>query len=281
MPPKRHVSNSAAAQPLDLRTEPGPFDVFGDVHGCAEELIELMEKLGYGVDFAGAGEQRRAHVAPPPGRRAVFVGDLVDRGPNSPDVLRIVMSMVETGQAHCVPGNHDAKFLRWLHGRDVKPTHGLDRTIAQMAAEPAGFHAGVKSFFDALESHIWLDDGQLAVAHAGIAEEMIGQASSAVRNFCLYGDTDGKTDAFGLAIRYNWAASYRGRTTVVYGHTPVLEATWLNNTVCIDTGCCFGGKLTALRWPEKVLVDVPARAIYAERRRPFGLPPPRPAPVQT
>ena len=265
-------SAGTATPSTDRRTEPGAFDIIGDVHGCADELVELMGRLGYGVDIDGAGEQRRAHVAVPKGRRAVFVGDLVDRGPGSPDVLRIVIGMVSAGQALCVPGNHDAKFLRWLHGRDVKPTHGLDRTMAQMAAEPASFHADVRALFDGLASHVWLDAGRLVVAHAGIRAEMIGQDSGDIRRFCIYGDTDGKADEYGLAIRYNWAVDYRGDTTVVYGHTPVPEATWLNNTVCIDTGCCFGGKLTALRWPEREIVDVPACQPYAERRRPFGLP---------
>ena len=268
--------SEASILPIDQRAITGPFDIIGDVHGCADELVELMGRLDYVVSFATSGAQRRAQVSPPSGRRAVFVGDLVDRGPSSPDVLRIVMAMVEAGQALCVPGNHDAKFVRWLAGHDVKPTHGLDQTLAQMAREPPEFHMAVRAFFEGLASHVWLDEGRLVVAHAGIKAEMIGQTSPQVRRFCLYGDTDGKTDAYGLAIRYNWAAAYRGAPSVVYGHTPVLEATTLANTHCIDTGCCFGGKLTALRWPELDLVAVSARAPYAERRRPFGLPAARP-----
>jgi len=105
---------------------------------------------------------------------------------------------------------------------------------------------------------------------------MIGHASDGVRRFCLFGDTDGKTDQNGLAIRYDWAARYDGKPRVVYGHTPVPEPAEKNNTACIDTGCCFGGALTALRYPEMQYVTVPARATYASRARPFGLPPPRP-----
>jgi protein phosphatase len=97
-----------------------------------------------------------------------------------------------------------------------------------------------------------------------------------VRSFGLYGDTSGHLDAAGLPERFNWAADYQGKTLVVYGHTPVAEPEWLNNTVCIDTGCVFGGTLTALRWPERELVAVPARQAYAELRRPYGLPPTRP-----
>lgn len=260
----------------DSRHEAGPFDIIGDVHGCAGELVELMHKLGYSIHLEGTGEERRAVTETPPGRRAVFVGDLVDRGPNSPDVLRIVMDMVAAGQALAVPGNHDVKLLRWLNGKNVKLTHGIDRTITQIDAEPPSFKPRVRAFIDGLVSHAWLEGGRLAVAHAGIKEDMIGRASGTVREFCLYGETSGETDEFGLPVRYNWAAEYRGPTTIVYGHTPVPEAEWLNNTLCIDTGCCFGGKLTALRWPEKEIVSVAAREVYSEPIRAFGHPPTRP-----
>jgi len=260
----------------DRRDEHGPFDIIGDVHGCADELMVLLERLGYTVAFQGEGKDRRAITHAPEGRRLVFVGDLVDRGPRSPDVLRIAMSMVESGQALCVPGNHDVKLLRWLNGRNVKLNHGLEQTVEQFDKEHASFRPLVKSFIDSLVSHAWLEDGKLAVAHAGLKEEMLGRSSGAVREFCLYGETSGETDEFGLPIRYNWAAEYRGATTIVYGHTPVPDAEWLNNTLCIDTGCVFGGKLTALRWPEKEIVSVPAREVYSEPIRPLGHPPTRP-----
>lgn len=254
----------------DRRDITGPFDIIGDVHGCCDELDELLVKLGYAVNWHEDRTGRTCHVVPPPGRRAFFVGDLVDRGPRTPDVLRIVSSMVEGGSALCVPGNHDVKFLRWLHGRNVKLTHGLDRSAAQMQTESKGFHERMKGFIDGLVSHLWVESGRLCVAHAGIREEMMGRSSGAVREFCLYGETTGETDEFGLPVRYNWAAEYKGATTIVYGHTPVPEAEWLNNTLCIDTGCVFGGKLTALRWPEKEIVQVKARAVYAEPIRPLG-----------
>ncbi len=269
------MTSGAFTGRIDLRDAPGPFDIIGDVHGCTEELIELMERLGYVVHFRGLGPARRARVENPAGRRIIFVGDLVDRGPRSPDALRIAMAMVADEQALCVPGNHDAKFMRWLQGRNPKPTHGLDLTIAQMEAEPRQFHDEVRAFIERLPLHLWLDEGRLVVAHAGIRERMIGSTTDHTRNFCLYGDTDG-TDADGLPIRYHWAAVYSGPATIVYGHTPVPAAAWLNNTLCIDTGCCFGGAITALRWPEREIVSVPARQAYAERRRPFGHPPLRP-----
>lgn len=272
----RPTTNEPPESAWDRRDDFGPFDIIGDVHGCAGELEALLVKLGYDVRWSGVAGACRVQVHPPTGRRVVFVGDLVDRGPRAPDVLRIVMSMVASGAALAVPGNHDAKFLRWLDGRDVKPTHGLDRTMAQFEPEDAMFRAEVAAFLRGLPSYLWLAGGALAVAHAGIKQEMLGRAGADVRSFCLYGETSGETDKFGLPIRYHWAAEYAGKTAVVYGHTPVPDPGWVNNTICIDTGCCFGGKLSALRWPEREIVSVAAAHVYTVPVRPFGHPPVRP-----
>ncbi len=263
-------------QPLwvDRRQEHGPFDIIGDVHGCFDELVALLEQLGYDI----GGPTGRPTVRHPDGRRAVFVGDLVDRGPNSPGVLRLVMAMVADAAALCVPGNHDIKLMRKLKGRDVRITHGLAETLTQLAAEPDDFRRSVMEFLDGLVSHYVLDDGRLVVAHAGLKEELQGRASGQVREFALYGETTGETDEFGLPVRHNWADDYRGSATVVYGHTPVPAAEWRNRTVCIDTGCVFGGKLTALRYPEKELVHVQARRTYYDPVRPL-LPPSQEAPA--
>ncbi|MEU3100249.1 polynucleotide kinase-phosphatase [Streptomyces griseoflavus] len=241
----------------DLTHLTGPFDIIGDVHGCSAELEALLAKLGY------------ADGVHPEGRTAVFVGDLVDRGPDSPAVLRRVMTMVKSGNALCVPGNHENKFGRYLKGRGVQHTHGLAETIAQMDEESDAFRAEVRQFIDGLVSHYVLDGGRLVVCHAGLPEKYHGRTSGRVRSHALYGDTTGETDEFGLPVRYPWAEDYRGRAAVVYGHTPVPEATWLNNTICLDTGAVFGGRLTALRWPERELVDVPAGRVWYEPSRPL------------
>jgi protein phosphatase len=254
----------------DKRHDTGPFDIIGDVHGCAEELQALLGKLGYAVTWGEDGGERVAAVTPPEGRKAVFLGDLVDRGPNSPDVLRLVMSMVEAGTGYCVQGNHERKFGRWLEGRKVTIAHGLQQTIEQVEAADRGLREKLPAFLDGLRSHLWLDGGRLAVAHAGLKAEMIGRGSGAVREFALYGETTGEIDEFGLPVRADWAAGYRGETAVIYGHTPMPEAQWVNNTLCIDTGCVFGGKLTALRWPEKELVEVPALQVWSEPMRPLA-----------
>lgn len=264
--PEEIESVSIDRQPLwnNLKHEHGPFDIIGDVHGCFDELITLFDKLGYTID----GDQ----VTPPEGRKAVFVGDLVDRGPKIPQVLRLAMRMVEQGTAFCVPGNHDMKLMRKLKGRDVQITHGLAESVAQLAGEPPEFTKEVAKFIDDLVSHYVFDDGKLVVAHAGMKEEMQGRGSGKVREFALFGETTGETDDYGLPVRYNWASEYRGKAMVVYGHTPIVEPEWLNRTINIDTGCVFGGKLTAFRYPEKELASVPAQRVYYEPAKPF-LPP--------
>lgn len=266
----------APEAPIDLRHESGPFDIVGDVHGCLDELRALMSALGYRADITGRGEGRRAVVSAPRGRRMIFVGDLVDRGPATPDVVRVARAMIRAGSAFAVPGNHDDKLARWIAGRKVTISHGLDASIAQLEPESPTFRQSVLDFLSGLPTHLWLDGGRLAVAHAGIRQDMLGRTSPRIRSFCLYGDTDGKQDANGLSIRYDWAAEHAGPTQIVYGHTPVPEAAWRNQTLCLDTGCVFGGALTALRWPENEIVSVPALATYAERKRAFGHPDPRP-----
>jgi diadenosine tetraphosphatase ApaH/serine/threonine PP2A family protein phosphatase len=250
----------------DRRLDSGPFDIIGDVHGCLRELTRLLDRLGY-----ARTETAWRHLN---GRRAIFLGDLVDRGPDSPGVLPLVMDMVAAGTALCVQGNHDNKLLRKLSGRDVQVTHGMPETLAQLDSLPEGvrapFIAEGRRFLDGLRSHYWLDGGKLVVAHAGLKAEMYGRGSAAVRSFALYGETTGETDEFGLPIRYEWARDYRGEATVVYGHTPVPVSEWINRIICIDNGCVFGGNLTALRYPERELVSVPAVRTYAEPVRPLG-----------
>ncbi len=259
----------------DRREESGPFDIIGDVHGCCNELESLLERLGYKV----TGEEKSGTIwdgktySHPEGRKAVFLGDIADRGPRILDAIRLVRNMVEAGTGICVPGNHDVKLMRKLRGKNVRITHGLDKSIAELDAIPADkkeqYCKDLADFLYSLVSHYVLDDGKLVVAHAGMKQEMQGRGSGKVRDFALFGETTGETDEFGLPVRHNWAAEYRGQAMVVYGHTPVPEPEWLNRTVNIDTGCVFGGKLTALRYPEKELISVPAKHTYCEPAKPF------------
>jgi len=260
------VSVVRAPLPADRRDERGPFDIVGDVHGCMAELLALLDALGYLPDDAAG----RRH---PAGRRIVFVGDLADRGPDVAGVLELAMRMVAAGTALCVPGNHDDKLLRKLRGRPVVVAHGLQQSLDSIAARSSGFARRVAAFLDALPSHLVLDGGRLVVAHAGMRESLQGRESRRVRDFALYGDTTGEVDELGLPVRRDWASEYHGEAMVVYGHTPVAHPLLVNRTMNVDTGCVFGGRLTALRHPEMALVSVPALRRYAESRRPFPPPP--------
>ena len=244
--------------------EAGPFDIIGDIHGCYDELCELFIKLNYEVDA------ENFNAKPPHGRKAVFLGDLCDRGFKNVEVLRLVMNMTHNCDALCVLGNHDNKLLRKLNGRNVQLTHGLDRTVEQLEKESTEFSENVKTFLNGLISHYIFDEGRLVVAHAGIKEEYQGRTSGHVYNFCLYGETTGETDEYGLPVRYPWANEYKGKALVVYGHIPNAEVLSVNNTFCIDTGCVFGGKLTAFRYPEKEIVQVNAKQEYYASLKPFA-----------
>jgi len=252
----------------DFRHETGPFDAIGDVHGCLSELETLLGTLGYEIRRDEMG--RGIDAVHPEGRKVVFLGDLVDRGPDTPGVLRLAMGMVRNSHALAVPGNHEDKLVRALRGKKVQTSHGLAESLLQLASEDIAFRNDVEKFCEGLVSHLVLDDGNLVVAHAGMPAQYQGRASGRVRSFALYGDTSGETDEYGLPVRYPWANDYRGSAMVLYGHTPTLDAEWINNTMCLDTGCVFGGKLTAVRYPEREIVSVPAEKVWYEPVKPLA-----------
>ena len=273
------IESDAMAASAMVRREPlpqrrpeltGPFDIIGDIHGCYDELDELLNWLGYLPASSASGSSVYRH---PQGRKLIFLGDLVDRGPRVIDVLNLVMSMA--GEGHlCVPGNHDVKLARKLKGHDVLVAHGLQASLDQIASLPIArrdsFTHQYCEFIGSLPHHYLLDSGKLVVAHGGMKEPMQGRAGGHAREFALFGDTRGEIDAYGLPVRHNWAEGYSGQALVVYGHTAIKEPAWLNNTVCIDTGCVFGGKLTALRYPERELVQVKAHKVHFPSRKPLG-----------
>ncbi len=246
----------------DKKDDTGPFDIIGDIHGCYQELVELLADLNYRVNEEGVYTHEH-------GRKVIFVGDLVDRGPASDKVLSLVMAMVDAGTAMCVPGNHDAKLLKYLDGKKVKVQHGLETTIEQLKNASEEEIVKLKSFLRSLVSHFVLDGGNLVVSHAGLPQEMHGGASGAVRSFCMYGATTGKLDEDGLPVRLPWERDYEGSALVVYGHTPKARLEIVNNTLNLDTGCVFGGALSAVRYPELNFVQVPAHQQYYEPARPL------------
>ena len=265
-------------QPMwtNLKHEEGAFDIIGDVHGCCDELEKLLASLGYVAEASAKDKDDWWHFPVyrhPEGRRAIFLGDLVDRGERSLDTIKLVKAMMDAGSAFCICGNHENKLIRKLRGKNVKLNHGLETTVAELEAIPSEdkerIWEEIRDFLQSLISHYLFDGGKLVVAHAGLREELQGRSSGYVRSFAMYGETTGEVDSFGLPVRYEWAREYRGEAMVVYGHVPVLEAQWLNNTIDIDTGCVFGNRLTSLRYPEKELVSVEAAKVYYEPLKPL------------
>ena len=239
--------------PRDFVGLRGPFDIVGDVHGCARELDTLTVALGYPV-----GAQPH-----PAGRRLIFVGDLVDRGPDAPGVLRRAMAMGRQAGALCVLGNHEHRLRRYLRGHQIAPTHGLDRTIAQLAAEPPAFVDALADYLAALPPHLVLDDGALVVAHAGLPLSLHGEVGGRARAFAMYGPRSGALTGDPLGGD-GWADLYTGTARVVHGHYPVRSLAWRQRTFDLDTGCVFGGRLSALRYPEMEAVSVAAERVWAE-----------------
>ncbi|WP_261132614.1 bis(5'-nucleosyl)-tetraphosphatase PrpE [Bacillus sp. Marseille-Q3570] len=243
------------------------FDVIGDIHGCYTELIQLIEELEYTTDTNGEFHH-------PDNRKLVFLGDLTDRGPESIKVIRLVFKLVTQGIALYSPGNHCDKLYRYFQGRDVQVRHGLETTVAEFKdleqQEKVEISSMFKELFENAPLYLQLDDKKLIVAHAGIREDFIGQTHKRVKTFVLYGDITGEKHENGMPVRRDWAQNYQGERIIVYGHTPVPEPRQVGHTINIDTGCVFGGALTAYRYPEDQTISVPSTMPYvAEKFRTF------------
>lgn len=248
------------------------FDIIGDVHGCADELRELIAALGYRVDTIFLGEG--VSYVHPEGRQLVFVGDITDRGPKSLQALRIVQLALEGGH-HMVLGNHDSKLMRALRGNKVQMGHGLAATWAELQTASEAERQTIYRWLSALPYQLTLFTGfgisQVVVSHAGLPRRLVGQDTSEARNHAIYGEvigtvTPGEYPVRGVQYIYDWPL-HSGAAIQVHGHTvvdnPQLDAAY--GVYDIDTGCAFGGQLTALRWPEGKFVSIPARAMYCER----------------
>jgi len=239
------------------------YDLIGDLHGCFSECLELLTKVGYIIKRDSKAKYGFT-VTPPQNRKTVFVGDLCDRGPEIVDCFKLVMTMVEANMAYCILGNHEAKFLKKLSGRQVQIKNGLEDTLEQFKSESPKIIQAVKHFMEHLPIQLVLDYGKLVVAHAGLPEHLHGKSSKKVTTHAIYGDVSGATDEHGLPVRKDWTLNYEGAAIVVYGHVPRIEAYLSNATYGIDTGCVFGGKLTCLHYPELEIVQVKAKRIYSQ-----------------
>ncbi|WP_428911397.1 bis(5'-nucleosyl)-tetraphosphatase PrpE [Niallia sp. Krafla_26] len=242
-------------------------DIIGDIHGCFHELQELTALIGYNWDTG--------IPIHPEGRKLGFVGDLTDRGPQSIQVIKTIYKLIQQDLAYYVPGNHCNKLYRYFLGNKVQVTHGLETTVAEYKALTKKEQQQIRQSFITLYENAplyrILDEKNLIIAHAGISEELIGKQNSRVKTFVLYGDITGEKHEDGSPVRKDWALDYKGKSFIVYGHTPVKDVRIIGNTYNIDTGAVFGGKLSALRYPELEIVSVPSTMPYvAEKFREFS-----------
>ena len=241
-------------------------DIVGDIHGCLDEFRDLVDLLGH--ESLIDDESPRNHPA------MILVGDLVDRGDRNLDTLDLVIDMYRRGLLLSVIGNHDYRFLRWLRGEDVALTHGLAETVAefsrfddQTAREQRRLYI---DFFESLPSVIRFDSGKGIVAHAAWRPMMKGEENpKRVFYYAMYGPTTGERTPEGYPVRLDWASRYRGPEHAVFGHQVYPEPYRNPYATGIDTGCVFGGALTALRWPSQECVSVPSREARAEYGRPL------------
>ena len=256
-----------------VRIRHAKVDIIGDVHGCHDELTELLTKMGW----RKGGDENWSH---PDDRFLVFVGDLTDRGPSSLGVLETVYRLIELQRALLILGNHDDKLKRWLQGRRVQIKHGLAATVSEFGdLDPQNLIELRQRYLNMLENApMWgrwcpndlergPSDQELVVAHAAWRPDLVGASSERIRSYCLYGPNTGAV-VDGLPQRLDWKIGYpENAPFCVVGHTafdgPVVER---NNTMCIDTACVFGGRLTGLRWPSKEVFQVEAKRVYEEKQ---------------
>lgn len=239
---------------LFIKTDIGKFDVIGDIHGCHRELTGLLLKLGYRMDI---GAERISGV--PDDRRLIFLGDFTDRGPEPVKVLRLAMDAIDKGFALSVRGNHEEKILQKLI-KNTPAKEEVMQTLDAIRSEGGEFVNKVIAFIESLPYVILCGDRYL-VAHAGLKEEFQDfdtddhKKAGKIKSLTIYGDITGRKLPDGRPERLDWAASYNGERTVIYGHSIVEEAVFRNNTINIDTGCFETGILTAVRLPEKIIVN--------------------------
>ncbi|MDO0824222.1 polynucleotide kinase-phosphatase [Desulfosporosinus nitroreducens] len=242
-------------------------DFIGDIHGCYDEFLELLDKLGYNQNEEGL-------YVHPEGRKLVSVGDILGRGPKSIACIKFFQEHVEQDLAYMVDSNHGWKIARWLSGRKVELTHGDEKVAAEFEHYEHNqgkeatdrFKEQVKNFLLAAPSNLVFSKNGvegIVATHAGIRDTYIGKQSNRISDFCRYGDTDGVYDD-GKPIRKDWFVEHQSGEIIVWGHDPNPQPLVVNNTINIDQGVVSGGRLTAYRYPKKVFVWVEAHKDYAE-----------------
>ncbi|MDM5234548.1 polynucleotide kinase-phosphatase [Lysinibacillus pakistanensis] len=251
--------------PLYLNVDAG-LDIIGDIHGCYDELLELLKKLEYEVNNEG-------YFIHPQGRRFVSVGDIMSRGPKSIKTMEFFERHIERGLAFMTDSNHGWKIARWLDGRNVSLHHGDELVEAEFmdyentygGAQTAALKARLAKCLLAAPSHYVLMNKGLAsavVTHAGIRDRYIGKQSSRISDFCRYGDVQ-ELNISGKPIRNDWFTEHQTSQLIIWGHDPKINPLKQNHTLNIDQGVVFGGQLTAFRYPEQTIISVNAYKNYA------------------
>ncbi|PJN91115.1 polynucleotide kinase-phosphatase [Bacillus sp. mrc49] len=255
-----NIEVSRNTNPLEKDIGHG-IDIIGDIHGCHEELILLLDKLGYQKNQEGL-------YLHPDGRKFVSVGDVMSRGPESLRTMLFFHEHVQKGVAYMIDSNHGWKIARWLDGRNVTLHHGDEKVAEDFkryeeehgSEKTAETKQALKKFLLQAPSHyVFTKNGVQTVicVHAGIKDAFIGKQSEAISDFCRYGDTDG-FDERGKPVRKDWYISHKKSTLIVWGHDPKPQPLLINNTINIDQGAVFGGALTAFRYPEGEVISVQA-----------------------
>lgn len=262
-----------------LPSTTGAIDIVGDVHGCMEELMALLEQAGYQIDPFDPRSADPIGLSHPEGRKLVFVGDLTDRGPASDQVLRLAMGARRSETAFAVMGNHDWKLLRCLAGNPVKMANGLARTLEQMEPLGADFARAVLDFYDTVPhqlrlplpgEHCWDGAEALWVVHASAHAHRQGQADKRSFERSIYGYPTEALDPSGAVVRKDWAQDYEGADPVVHGHTPLKVPRQHNRVICVDTGCVFGNAMTLYQVDHNRFLQEPARANHSGKDRTLG-----------
>jgi protein phosphatase len=244
----------------DLNWGGEQYDFIGDIHGCYETLKSLLEKLDYKFN-----DSNNCWVHSSGNRIPVFLGDLVDRGPASYQVIALVMQMVRNNLAKYVPGNHCNKLFRHLKGNNVKVGNALKITLVHIEYEKKQNFEEVNrvlndfvDYIDKCKYHIVLDKGNVIAVHAAVDVENVGVYNKRTKEKNIYGFLDNsKVDEDGRPLRIPTYDIYKGKSLVVHGHIANEEPIFKNNVLDIDTGCGIkGGKLTAYRYPEGNFVSI-------------------------
>mgnify|MGYP003640389077 FL=1 len=197
--------------------------IIGDVHGCLRELDLLLEKAGYRF-----GDDR-----------LIFVGDLINKGPNSLGVLQRAYEL----KAEVVIGNHEYSLL-------FKISQG------ELPIYPREIIDWIKTW------PTYIETDQFLVVHGGIIPG-VHPGDSEARTLTRIRTWNESTQAHGSKDDPAWFEFYEGKKLVVFGHWAAEGLVWRNNAIGLDTGCVYGRKLSCLVLPGKKLVQVDALKEYA------------------